>query len=772
MLATSPKPTLPPLALVLAVWLLGPAQAPAQTFRRAGTDFNAVRTVTVPPGKSYSIIVTQFFHHGELREDGRNLLVVAAKGQKPVPSRVLQVGPGDYCRVAFQTVQGQSVYEVYYGGEPPAADAVPAWTSQDGLLLETRQFSTCDLSDFQAVRAAFDKAKPIGADYVDAVQHAQNPCALTPAPFFSHYSGYLRISTQATYGFLTSSQDCSFLLIDDKVVVEARGIHGPAHQALRGTRKDLQLAPGLHKFDYYHAASGPNAIMVAAWEVNPPDIKPQPKAIPPEAFNVQAVGREPAGPPSMKGEKVAPDFLVSIAGSVPLPDNDVPLVGVQFADASPKSLTASAKREWDFGDGQTSPLPNPSHVYLHPGLYTVKLTIHRSGRPAEISNRVLVGPPKITDPAKVHKLEDYLPILSQYDPATLDAAGLRQLVLAYQWKADQLAAPPEKQPAPPGTIEEPPTPAQLEKLQAQAAAQKAEAQKYIAAAVAAGKVAFVSESAAKGDEDLVRLARLIGPMAREQLGDSSLAGMIWLGASKRITAPEAKAECLTHAADIAVNDLGTLDAAKAAKAYLDSATASLGAAGAKPGPVASRLQRVWGDYFALTGDGKSARKAYSQAESLLEARRTNAERTAWAGAHGRSTEQFIKSGDLDRAAAQIRQWQDEFPADKTIGYVTLLYARYWAAREKYTQAIALAGQLAAVNSDSAYVDQITVLASDCQLAMGETDRAIKTLQSLLKDQPGSPMVPEIKKRIAELQAEQASGTKKPPKPAPPANKQT
>jgi PKD repeat protein len=660
------------LSLVLAIAMSWPNGISAQSFRRAGTEFAAVRTVTVPPGKPLSIVVTQFFHHGEIHEDGRNVAVVTAKGQKPVPSRVLQLGPGDYCRLAIQTVQGQNAYEVFYGGEPPTPDAVPAWTSQDGLLLETRQFRACNLNDFQAVREAFDAAKPIGADFVDAVQHSHNPTALSPAPFFSRYSGQLRIAAAATYGFMTSSQDCSFLLIDGQVVVAAPGMHGPVRHAVRGSRKDLHLAPGLHKFEYYHAVAGPSAMMVAAWEVNPPDSKPQPKAIPPELFNVQAIGREPAGPVSTRTEKVLPDFLISVSGSVPLPDNDVPLVGVQLFDVSPKGLTASGKREWDFGDGQTSAQANPSHVYLHPGLYTVKLSVRRSGRPLEIASRVYVDQPAMTDAAKAHKLDDYLKVLDQYDPATLDAAALRQMVLAYQWKADEVVAPPDGKPAAGTTADEPLTPAQIERRQAQAAARKAQSEKYLASAVAAGKAAFVGESAAKGDEDLLRLARLIGPLARENLGDSSLSGLIWLGASKRIAAAAAKAECLIQVADVALSDLATPEAAKAAKGYLDAATAQLGADAARPGPIASRLKRVWGDYFALTGDGKSARKAYAEAASLLDVQRTNAERTAWAGAHGRSTEQFIKTGELDRAAAQIRQWQDEFPADRITGYVTLL----------------------------------------------------------------------------------------------------
>ncbi len=73
---------------------------------------------------------------------------------------------------------------------------------------------------------------------------------------------------------------------------------------------------------------------------------------------------------SLRTAKLVPDFTVKIAGDVPLPDDDVPLVGVAFRDASPKALSMQgAKLQWDFGDGQTSTLRNPNHVYLRPGLY-------------------------------------------------------------------------------------------------------------------------------------------------------------------------------------------------------------------------------------------------------------------------------------------------------------------------------------------------------------------------------------------------------------------
>ena len=270
---------------------------------------------------------------------------------------------------------------------------------------------------------------------------------------------------------------------------------------------------------------------------------------------------------------------------------------------------------------------------------------------------------------------------------------------------------------------------------------------YIKAAVEAGKVAFLGDAAAKGDEDLVRLARMVGPMARNQLGNSRLAGQIWHGASIRIAREDLKAQCELEAADVALNDLNDQSTGKS---LLDAATSHLGLG--KKGPVASRLARVRGDYYAITGDGEAARKAYLEAEAILATKRTHIERITWQGAHSRSTEEFLKTGELDRAATEIRAWEREFPADKIGGSLTLLYARYWAGRQLYGQAVALCDQLLAVNPESPYIDQLLVVAADCEVKRGRVDRALATLHSLLKDYPGSPLVPTVRKKIAALEA--------------------
>lgn len=716
--------------------------AAGQAFRRGGTEFHALRAVTAPGDKARAVLVVEFYHHGEIDAEGRNVLVLDQR-HNPVPTRVLQLGPGDFCRLAFQTVAGQSNYELLYGGEPPAKGAIPAWTCKEGLLLETREFKKCDPNRLDSVREAFESARPIGAGYVETVQHGYNPFTLVAGPFLSRYSGTLHIDPAGTYAFFTSSQDASFLLIDGQLVVSAPGRHGPIYQARPDHRKELRLSAGPHSFEYYHAALGADGIMVAAWvppwAVAAKQNQQKPTVIAAEFFHPEAIGRARLGFPSSPSEKFIPDFQVNIEGEVLLPESDQALVGVEFMNLSPPALTVNCKTLWDFGDGQTSDQPSPRHVYLRPGLYTVTLKVTRAGKAFVVANRVAVERPRVTlhDVSKQPKLDDYLPALQSYDPATMDAATLRQLVRAYRFKADQILAGDSSK-----------------KHQDKAEAERArreEARPYLQAAVDAGRTALTGNKSLSADETLLQVVRMLGPVAREQLGDPLRTGQIWQGLLAKVERPEWTAECELAIADVAINDLAN---APTAKPRLEAAQVQLRKLNS--GPLAARLQRVWGDYYALTGDGAAAPKAYRQAEVALGTKKDHSHQIAWQGAHSRSVEEFLRDGQWERAAEELHAWEDRFPADKIDGALTLLYARYWAAREMPDQVVALSEQLLAVNRESPYVDQLLLLAADCEAKRGRTDQALATLHALVKDYPGSPLVTQATEKIAQLE----SGSKK------------
>ena len=125
------------------------------------------------------------------------------------------------------------------------------------------------------------------------------------------FRGTLHAPVKGSYQFFTSSQDCSFLLIDGKEIVAAPGAHGPAgHARFKGT---VTLTAGAHVFEYVHAASGPEAMMVAAWQ--PPGTE-KPEPIPPKAFGSDGVAFVPAVGPFHHGNRSAHDLLVEVVGEV------------------------------------------------------------------------------------------------------------------------------------------------------------------------------------------------------------------------------------------------------------------------------------------------------------------------------------------------------------------------------------------------------------------------------------------------------------------------
>lgn len=75
------------------------------------------------------------------------------------------------------------------------------------------------------------------------------------------------------------------------------------------------------------------------------------------------------------------DFAANVVSGI------VPLT-VQFTDFS--CVAGASAWHWDFGDGQTGSVPDPSHTYLGAGTYTVRLTVTGSGGPLTMQKTNLI----------------------------------------------------------------------------------------------------------------------------------------------------------------------------------------------------------------------------------------------------------------------------------------------------------------------------------------------------------------------------------------------
>ena len=368
--------------------------------------------------------------------------------------------------------------------------------------------------------------------------------------------------------------------------------------------------------------------MVAAWQ--PPKAENRRRS-PRRPFGSEEVDHLPATGLRHRTRGGLPDYTVEILGEVPVADSDAPRPRAIQGPLRP-GRHAQARVQWDFGDGQTSDRAEPVHVYLHPGLYTVKLSVYSRTRPwkrstgSQISRgRRPAGPEKATGPAG-RVPADPRPLRPGED-------GLPRPSCSWFGLTTRRARP----------------------------------------AKAGGWAGGTRDRAGVHDEESIHgLAKLVGPLLRDRLDDPSAALAAWQAAGRAVHRETWKAECEVEAADICLNDL--LQRSEA-KVLLDAATARLAGSATRSWPGGCTGCGGTG----TPGAGTSRPPApptpgHDGAVARGDPRRS---RRPGAGAFSRSTEAFLRDKELDRALEELRRWQDQFPADKVEGYLPLLQARYW-----------------------------------------------------------------------------------------------
>ena len=683
-------------ASVIAIVLLLPSPVPAQTIPWHARGYAYRRTITVPTPQA-RLVQVQMLTHG-LPAD--RVLVFSRGGPRPVA--VLQRGPGDHLRIAFAPAPRRTKYWIYFGADEAT---VPAQRIESlrvspppvGLLLETREFVGFDLHSLDALRAAFDRAKPFGAVLVPQVFHRVNPSAPGAGPFITHYTGTLRVHRSGQYRFFTTSQDCSFLLVDGKLVASAPGRHGPVPRARYGGT--IRLETGPHRFDYWHAASGMAACMVAAWQ--PPGAS-KPEVIPPEAFAAEQLVNAEAAALEHRSGRDYPDFMLRVQGAIEIPGPNVRLVHVRARWLGTRGRRAEESVQWDFGDGQvTEGVLEPEHVYLHPGQFTVRVRLgRRSHRRLEVASRIRIWPlpPGGSGTARTEEtLEAYARLLERYDPAALDADSLVVLVRTWVY---------------------------LERWDA----------------VVDTAIKGLGGEVELGEIQLEELVERATEAARFRLGRAEAAAQLLRLACDKAADRAQRARFAVRLADVLLNDLAQRRAAQVALAQADAP---------------SRLQdrrlylRVRADVRAREGQADEARADYREAARLRE--RSVLEAVARRGAYQRTVEGLLREQRLQEAYAELVRWCDEFPDSKLDGSWHLLAARYWLAAGRVDQVFRVVQDAITVAPDSQYADQLVWLEAQAALQSGKPARAVQAMRTLLEDYPGSPLVPDARKLLDRLQ---------------------
>lgn len=642
--------------------------------------------------------VCTFYSGGMIQADGSDIRV-AVQGRRLVPHRVLQIGPGDFARVAFAAAPGLERYYVYYGN--PKAERPEPWELKRGVLLEARKWSGGSLDRLADVRQVWDKAAPLGADLVGHVNFSFNPFGPVEMPTAFHYTGWFVAPQPGTYEIATSSDDASWLLIDGKEVVAWPGAHGPVGDARHAGKHVLAL--GVHRLDYWHVNQGGPMMAVAAWR--PPGAE-RFVAIPPAAF-LQAYEAKLVET-DVRGRRLVADFFPEHAGEAWWPDHYA--VRMRFRNLSKGvSLQHGGRFEWDFGDGQKARDANPVHVYLAHGNYTVTLKASRGSESHTFRTTVRAERDwwRQTE-RKIDAANKYAEEVARYDFETLDLPSLAMAVdlFDHEGMRDPLIR-------------------------------------------AASTLVLKREGAP--EEDLHRVGLLLGERLRED-GRADDAIKIYRRAEQRLKTPARKAQLAVQTGEALLRNLHRHDAAE--EEY--QRVLEVYAAGAARATL-RRAHIGMGDIRRHRGKTGEAREAYEAAAKIQVKQFTPTQAAVRIGTLARYVEEFTRKRDWEWAFKFLEDWAWEFPAEKLEGHWSLLRARALVAKGNQEEALREAMDLLAANPESPHAVRLLILAAECEVAAGRMDQARRLLQTAVEDYPEDPHQDDARQRLKTLGGAPAEG---------------
>lgn len=664
-----------------APWL-----APEWAARRV-VDVTAERAEA--PGGDVAVFA---FYTGGLGKPDASDVRVAVRGRKPVNHRVLQAGPGDFVRVAFEVVPAEKRYYVYWGN--PNAAAPGPWEFQRGLLLEARRHDGGDPKTLAEVEAAWAKAAPLGADFVSQISFGHDPFESDDVPAVFHFVGWFVPPQPGTYSIATSSRGGSWVLVDGQEVVSWPGSHGAASDASHAKEVALTQAP--HRLDYWNTHVPGHTMMVAAWRLpGAKDYEP----IPAKAF--LTVTEAAFVETDQRSDKVVADFFPSHAGESWWPERYA--VRLQFRNLTKgTSLARGGRFEWDFGDGQTSLEANPAHVYLAPGDYAVGLTAGRGPQAAVFRTKVRVDRDWTKQASReIEPIRKYADEVAKYDLAKLDT---RSLLLALDLFTHQ--GMPE------------------------------------AVVAASGELALAR--AGLDDETIQRSALVLGETLR-RLGKAADAVAGYQKAEQRLRADRAKAPVAARIGETLAGDLHRWDDAEKECQRVLKAYATAGA-----DEAVRRAHIGLGDVWRHRGEGDKARAAYAAAAAIVVSPMAPSQAAVRVGTLARYVEEYTRERDWEWAFKFLDDWAWEFPLDKLQGHWSWLRAQALLAHDQRDEAFLEAMDLLAGNPASAYAVRLLMFAAECQVAAGQTEKARLLLQTAVEDYPEDPQREAARLRLQAL----------------------
>ncbi|MCY2925286.1 MAG: PA14 domain-containing protein [Planctomycetota bacterium] len=665
------------LALAAAAQAADPWWSQAWAYRRAlavpGDD-----ALTALPGDD--VAAAAFFTGGLCLSDGSDIRVTTDRGQ-PVPARVLMTGPGDVASVAFACRRDVKKYYAYLGNAAPKGGEALALSR--GLLMETWEYDGGPTATLEQARRIVEAPGRIlmGRRFVDRLFLGYSPFGPASA-LASRFTGTLKCPRDGEYTFVISSQNASFLTIDDAPVVADPGHHPPQHTIRVQGKATLKAGP--HKLTFYHVSRGGDPIVVAAWRLPGEEAV---RVIPPGGFAPVATAT-PGGLWSREGSPCV-DFSADNAGEAFIDDRY--LHRYDFRAAGTALPGPQVAWSWDFGDGQRADGPEARHVYLRPGAAVVTLTGKTPQATYTRTNRVFVSRAweKIVH-TETEPLAGYAQIVSTYDFTKADPETVLAAMLLCEREGQAAAV-----------------------LKAGAAL-----------AVRPKLPAHVAQTG-------------IGMYADRLVADSpAQAADVLATCAGKADNPAAAASMLARAAEFYLQ-AGDDKAAEAALNVVAAQYAAL-----LNGGQLRTTRIAQGDLWSWRGDLEKARSAYRAAGQAGEFAGKN--EAFIRGDFARHVEAYIRQKDFAWAREVLDKWLDACPEDRLEGYATLLTVRLLTATKEPARAADAAARLVRVNPGSSYAPSLLLEGAAACAQAGREDRRKAMLEQLLKDYPESAACDEAR----------------------------
>jgi PKD repeat protein len=345
--------------------MLFPAAASATWFD-AGWKYRRPIDVTLDADtvQGSELATVEFYTAGHCKPNGEDIRIATDEG-RPVAMRVLMMGPGDKASVVFTLAKRVSRYYVYFGNDtpPPPRPELADVKYQSRLLLDMKAMSGHpNLENAQGLQETWEKSPDtIGRTFISNPLLGINPLGPQDRTI-SKIVGSLSVQADGDYAFAMAVHARAGLFLDGKPVLFA--IDGPSDVRFQ---VNLPLTKGRHEFVLYHANVGGDGRFLVAWKM-PGKAAFEP--ISPLFFG--AMPRTAAGPLEEIRRDWVADFAVEYGAECFFADHYSHRFKF-FAHGPLKNVKLQLK--WDFGDGQTSTVAEPEHVYLTDGIYPVTVSM-------------------------------------------------------------------------------------------------------------------------------------------------------------------------------------------------------------------------------------------------------------------------------------------------------------------------------------------------------------------------------------------------------------